>query len=267
MPKIQAITNEMKSIADNIGNNISAMTDSQTSVKNCMSNILVHFESNPKVLTTIHLANVTNGYRNSSESLNGYRDFLINAADTYEWNDEQLARWNGVMQEQRNVDIYSYVPPTELSNYNYDEENYQSYNSVHGTNCYSFVNQVLIDQGKSGLSGWDGGASLNGLETISGGQKILGSGQSMTADDVRSLFANAQPGDVVQMRWGYVDNDGVLHTSCHTAIISEIQDDKVQFLHSNLGDGKVKNSYYSWGELAKRYSYIGEGGGASVYRF
>ena len=93
MPKIQAITNKMKEIADKIGDNVSLMQGSQINVKNCMSNILVHFESKPKVLTALHLANVTNGYRNSGESLNRYRDFLVNAADTYEWNDEQLARW------------------------------------------------------------------------------------------------------------------------------------------------------------------------------
>ena len=93
MPKIQAITNEMKAIAGRISDNVSTMQGSQANVRSCMQTILINFESTPRVLTALHLANVTNGYRNSGESLNGYRDFLVNAADTYEWNDEQLARW------------------------------------------------------------------------------------------------------------------------------------------------------------------------------
>lgn len=111
MPKIQAVTDEMKAIADRIGENVSAMVDSQTSVKNCMSSILVHFDSKPKVLTTIHLANVTNGYRNSGESLTGYQEFLVNAANTYEWNDEQMAKWGDVMQNEKGVDIHNYHSP------------------------------------------------------------------------------------------------------------------------------------------------------------
>ena len=149
--------------------------------------------------------------------------------------------------------------------HNYDAANYQGYVQNHGGNCYSFVNQVLTDQGRGSLEGcWAGSvAYLKGRETISGGQFIVSGGQYPSGDDIKNIFANAQTGDVVQMRWAYQAGS----TSPHTAIISSIDENGVTFLHSHISGSNVKNSTYSWDELAKRYSNAGNGGGASIYRF
>ena len=272
MPKIQAITDEMTATAGRIGSNVDLMEGRQEKIRQLMSTILVHFNSKPKVLPLYLLSNVILAYRNTSESLRGYQGFLVDAANTYEWNDQQLARWGTVMQDRKGVDIYNppSADPTSPTNptndYSYDAADYQGYNAAHGRNCYSFVNQVLKDQGRGALDGWANGAAyLNGKDTIDGGQYIISNGGNPTGDVIKAMFSNAQNGDVVQMRWAW-RGPGVGVTP-HTAIISKIDENGVEFLHSNLGDGKVKNSHYSWNELARRYSNAGEGGGASIYRY
>ena len=111
MPKIQAVTDEMNAVAKRIGDNVSTMTSSQASARKCVSTILVHYSSDPKLLSALHLANVTRGYQNTEESLNRYQVFLAEAAEVYEWNDEQLAQWADQLQK-KGVDIYNYNPPT-----------------------------------------------------------------------------------------------------------------------------------------------------------
>lgn len=115
MPKIQAITKVMKETAEEIGKSVLSIQDSQEQVKKALQIILVSFESEPKVMMGSHLSTVMLGYRNSGESLKGYRDFLLNAAVTYEWTDEQLAKWAEVMQDKKGVDIYEYQPSVDHS--------------------------------------------------------------------------------------------------------------------------------------------------------
>lgn len=124
MPKMQAITDEMKATADRIGDRLSLMVDSQKNVKDLMSSILVHFESNPKVMTALHLANVRIGYQDTTTSLKGYQEFISKAADTYEWNDKQIARWAEQMNEKKGVDIYNYIP--DDSNSGVVPQNYEN---------------------------------------------------------------------------------------------------------------------------------------------
>ena len=112
MPKIQAVTDEMTATAGRIGSSVELMEGSQEKVRQFMATIMVHFRSTPSVLSAMHLSNVVSGYRNTSESLKGYQGFLVDAANTYEWNDQQLARWGTVMQDQKGVDIYNYNPPS-----------------------------------------------------------------------------------------------------------------------------------------------------------
>ena len=140
MPKIQAVTDEMKAIADRIGENVSAMVDSQSSVKNCIGSILVHFGSNPRVMSALHLSNVTLGYRNVGESLTGYQEFLVNAANTYEWNDEQMAKWGDVMQNVKGVDIHDYHSPNDYSLPDMDSKYYD------GSFPISATNTIWIDR-------------------------------------------------------------------------------------------------------------------------
>lgn len=115
MPKMQAITDEMKATASRIGDHLSLMTDSQGKVRDALQTILVNFDSTPKVMTALHLASVSLGYQNTSENLKGYQTFLVEAADTYEWNDAEIAKWADQMNEQRGVDIYNYTSPNAAS--------------------------------------------------------------------------------------------------------------------------------------------------------
>ena len=158
MPKIQAVTDEMKAIADRIGENVSAMVDSQSSVKNCIGSILVHFGSNPRVMSALHLSNVTLGYRNVGESLTGYQEFLVNAANTYEWNDEQMAKWGDVMQNEKGVDIHNYTSPNAVPEGGWNVSD--GWNSVESSfpntrpNLDSKYYNVYVDANKYIRDGW-----------------------------------------------------------------------------------------------------------------
>ena len=178
MPKIQAITNEMKAIAGRIGDNVSTMQGSQANVRSCMQTILINFESTPRVLTALHLANVTNGYRNSGESLNGYRDFLVNAADTYEWNDEQLARW-------KNTSIGDKInnePDTSTGSETNSEITYQNYDNPKEFMRDFLREKIGNDYGVAGLMGnlyAESGLKANNLQDPENGGRVY----NMSDDD------------------------------------------------------------------------------------
>jgi hypothetical protein len=147
----------------------------------------------------------------------------------------------------------------------YDEADYQKYKSAHGKNCYGFVNQVLQDEGRGPLTGYNGSYSLNGKTPIANGQVVYDAGNPLTAEDIKNMFANAQPGDVVQMRWTWGSA-----TSPHTAIFAGFNDNgDVLFLESNVdltGESQADVSIhpYSYEKLKSLYSHGGNG--ASIYR-
>ena len=81
---------------------------------------------------------------------------------------------------------------------------------------------------------------------------------------IQKKFSKAQPGDVVQMYWDYGN------ITQHTFIISYRDDNCLQVLQSNVNNGipDIRNSEYTWGELAKYYSEsVGNAGGFTIYRF
>lgn len=88
-------------------------------------------------------------------------------------------------------------------------------------------------------------AGLNYLLSSTKGMTKLGSVTSMTASNISGLFANARPGDFVQMRRS--------HGGSHSAIVYSVSASGVTFLEANL-DGKntVSMNYYTWSTLCSK---------------
>lgn len=141
-------------------------------------------------------------------------------------------------------------------------------NDYYGTNCYCFVNWILEYEGRGSLSGFCYEAYLNGLGDRQVAQYLNANnnGRGPSEATVRSAFSQAQAGDVVQMRWSYYSGN----SSVHTAMVNGFDDNGVYFFQSHVsgyGVKAIKNSYYSYTELARRYTNPGTRGGFTIYRF
>ena len=141
-------------------------------------------------------------------------------------------------------------------------------NDYYGTNCYCFVDWVLKDDGRGALSGFCYEAYLNGLDSIMLAQYLNAHHNSSGPSEaqVREAFQKASAGDVVQMRWSYYSGG----SSVHTALINGFESNGVYFFQSHVsgyGVKKISNSFYTYSELARRYTNPGYRGGFSIYRF
>lgn len=141
-------------------------------------------------------------------------------------------------------------------------------NDYYGTNCYCFVNWILEYEGRGSLSGFCYEAYLNGLDDHKVAQYLNANNgnRGPSESTVRAAFSQAQAGDVVQMRWSYYSGS----SSVHTAMINGFEDDGVYFFQSHVsgyGVKAIKNSYYTYAELARRYTNPGTRGGFTIYSF
>ncbi len=93
MPKIKAVTEEMEARAAGIGTNAGELLTAQNSVTNIFQNMGRDFSGRIPSLMTEQMIAMEEVYQGINETLNGYKDFLSNAAKTYEWNDSEAARW------------------------------------------------------------------------------------------------------------------------------------------------------------------------------
>ena len=93
MPKILAVTEEMERRAGEIGNKAGEILDIQTNVTNIFQNMGRDFSGRIPSLMTEKMIAMEDVYQNINATLNGYKDFLSDAAKNYEWNDSEAARW------------------------------------------------------------------------------------------------------------------------------------------------------------------------------
>ena len=94
MPKILAVTEEMERRAGEIGNRAGEILDIQTNVTNIFQNMGRDFSGRIPSLMTEKMIAMEDVYQNINSTLNGYKDFLSDAAKNYEWNDSEAARWS-----------------------------------------------------------------------------------------------------------------------------------------------------------------------------
>ena len=93
MPKILAVTEEMQNRAANIGNNADNLLNSQNAVTDIFQNMGRDFSGRIPSLMTEKMIAMEEVYHGINATLNNYRDFLIDAARNYEWNDSEASRW------------------------------------------------------------------------------------------------------------------------------------------------------------------------------
>ena len=92
MPKILAVTEEMISRASNIGNKAEEILDIQNAVTNIFQNMGRDFSGRIPSLMTEKMIAMEDVYQGINSTLNGYKDFLSNAARDIEWTDAEAAR-------------------------------------------------------------------------------------------------------------------------------------------------------------------------------
>lgn len=97
MPKIQVITDEMHSIADGIGQHAEAIRSSHDNVMRLIDGLGAGFSGSLPSLMIQYVRSNRNGYRSIDDALADYREFIDWAADNYDWNDQQLARWGNAL--------------------------------------------------------------------------------------------------------------------------------------------------------------------------
>lgn len=86
---------------------------------------------------------------------------------------------------------------------------------------------------------------LNYLLNSTSGMTKLGSVTNMTSTNISSLFANARPGDFVQMRRS--------HGGSHSAIVYSVTSSGVTFLEANTDNkNTVTLRTYSWADLCNK---------------
>lgn len=93
MSKIQVITDEMHSIANGIGQRVGAIRSSHDTVMRLIESLGSGFSGSLPSLMIQYVRSHRNGYRSIDDALTDYKDFIDWAADNYEWNDQQLAKW------------------------------------------------------------------------------------------------------------------------------------------------------------------------------
>lgn len=93
MPKILAVTEEMQNRASAIGNSADEILGIQNTVTNIFQNMGRDFSGRIPSLMTEKMIAMESVYQGINATLNNYKDFLINAAQNYEWNDSEAARW------------------------------------------------------------------------------------------------------------------------------------------------------------------------------
>ena len=93
MPKILAVTEEMERRASDIGNKAGEILDTQNAVTNIFQNLGRDFSGRIPSLMTEKMIAMESVYQGINATLNGYKDFLVDAARNYEWNDAEAARW------------------------------------------------------------------------------------------------------------------------------------------------------------------------------
>lgn len=82
------------------------------------------------------------------------------------------------------------------------------------------------------------------LSSVNGIYKV-GSVTTMNETNIRNLFANARPGDFVQMRR--------THSGSHSAIVYSVTNDGVTFLEANLDNkNTVSLNTYTWAQLCSK---------------
>ena len=92
MSKILAVTEEMERRASDIGNNAENILNIQNAVTDIFQNMGRDFSGRIPSLMTEKMIAMEEVYQGINATLNGYKDFLSNAAKNYDRNDSEAAR-------------------------------------------------------------------------------------------------------------------------------------------------------------------------------
>lgn len=93
MPRILAVTEEMERRASDIGNQADEILSTQNAVTNIFQGMGRDFSGRIPSLMTEKMIAMEDIYQGINDTLNGYKDFLSDAAKNYEWNDAEAAQW------------------------------------------------------------------------------------------------------------------------------------------------------------------------------
>lgn len=100
MPKIQIITEEILGKAKNVHQGAADIFSSQENVTKTIQNLGKDFSGKLPTLMTEHMLSMRDKYRSMNENLTQYGSFLEHSANTYEWNDKELAKWAAALGDR-----------------------------------------------------------------------------------------------------------------------------------------------------------------------
>ncbi|MBQ3653083.1 MAG: hypothetical protein II954_01545 [Synergistaceae bacterium] len=93
MPQIFAVTEEMKARAGKIGAGAGEILSSQQSVTGIFQNLGRDFSGRIPSLMTEKMIAMEDIYSGINETLTGYKTFLEETAQSYDWTDAEAAKW------------------------------------------------------------------------------------------------------------------------------------------------------------------------------
>lgn len=97
MPKMQIVTDEMFNIANKIGRDTGDILENQNNVSKVFRNMGKNFTGNIPSLMVQHMLAMESEYTTMNEILNGYKSFVEDSARSYDWTEDEMARWAEVL--------------------------------------------------------------------------------------------------------------------------------------------------------------------------
>jgi murein DD-endopeptidase MepM/ murein hydrolase activator NlpD len=105
MPKIQVITEEMLGKSKNVNQGASDILSSQNNVTGIVRNLGKDFSGKLPTLMTEHMLAMESKYKSMNENITQYGKFLEHAANSYEWNDKELAKWATALGGEKGASV------------------------------------------------------------------------------------------------------------------------------------------------------------------
>ena len=105
MPKVKVITEEMQGKAVNVALWALDMSHGQNNAMRIIQNLGRDFSGTVPSLIAENLLGMREKYRSMNETLDQYRKFLEHAANNYDWNDRELAKWAASLGDEKGARI------------------------------------------------------------------------------------------------------------------------------------------------------------------
>ena len=203
MPKIKVVTDAMIERANFIGQNAEIILENQNNVTNIFKNLGRGFSGKIPSLMTQHMLAMDPEYKNMNGILNNYKNFLEDAAQKYEWTEEELTKFaqslagsnTATGNNNNDNNNLNYSNSTEINN---DDNNFQA-DQNNSTSENSAPSTPVNNNG-----GWD----------ASGGWDTVGDSFPHNPPDLNSIYYDGSNPEGKQLAYHKRGDHGVNSMDC-----------------------------------------------------